>query len=175
MLTAAVKTGTDADADADADAVREILEQITDPEIPVLTIADLGILQDVYWQDERLMVVITPSYSGCPAMQTIREDILAALQKQGYENVEIRTRLAPAWTSDWLSEAGREKLKKFGIAPPAELSSDKPGLARKNVTIACPQCQSTDTGMISEHGSTACKALYKCHHCLEPFDYFKCI
>jgi len=157
------------------DAVHAILAQVTDPEIPALSIADLGLLRDVYWQGERLTVVITPSYSGCPAMQTIKENILAALHRQGYAEVEVRTQLAPAWTSDWLSEAGKEKLRQSGIAPPAELSSDKRSLAGEALSIACPQCHSTDTRMISMHGSTACKALYKCEHCLEPFDYFKCI
>jgi len=168
-MTAPAKT------DADCNAVRAILGQVLDPEIPVLSIADLGILQDVHWQDERLIVVITPTYSGCPAMQTIEEDILAVLQKSGYEKVVVKTQLAPAWTSDWLSAAGKAKLKKFGIAPPAALSSAKHSFQAKPLTIACPQCHSSNTSMISEHGSTACKALYKCNHCLEPFDYFKCI
>ncbi len=168
-MIAAVRT------DSDAAAVRAILEQVTDPEIPVLTIADLGVLQDVYWQGERLIVVITPTYSGCPAMQTIKDDILTTLRGEGYGEVEVKTRLAPAWTSDWLSETGRKKLMRFGIAPPAQTSSSKRSLLGKRPTVACPRCHSTDTNLISEHGSTACKALYRCKACLEPFDYFKCI
>ncbi len=153
---------------------RQILEQVTDPEIPVLTIADLGILRDVCWNDDRLQVVITPTYSGCPAMQTIEQDIKAALARHGYTQVDVATQLAPPWTTDWLSAPGREKLLQYGIVPPAG-STSKQGLRAPVTHLACPRCQSTDTEEISRFGSTPCKALYKCNACLEPFDYFKCI
>ena len=157
------------------ETVRAVLAAVHDPEIPILTIADLGILRDVYRRDDDLVVVITPTYSACPAMQTIEDDIDAALSAAGITNATVETRLAPAWTTDWLSEAGREKLRRFGIAPPAERSADKRMLTASMPTVACPRCGATDTIRISEFGSTACKALYRCRICLEPFDYFKCI
>lgn len=155
------------------EAVRQVLEQVTDPEIPVLTIADLGILRDVRWNDGGIQAVITPTYSGCPAMQTIEQDVRAALNRNGYTNVEVKTQLAPPWTTDWLSAAGREKLLQYGIAPPAG-STSKAAL-RPTANLTCPLCRSANTAKISEFGSTPCKALYKCNDCLEPFDYFKCI
>lgn len=154
--------------------VRALLEDVRDPEIPILTIADLGILRDVFVEDGGLVVVITPTYSGCPAMNTIEQDIRSALGAAGIARVRIETRLAPAWTTDWLSAAGRRKLLEVGIAPPAEGSTDK-RLLGAAAAIACPQCGSRDTERVSEFGSTACKALYRCRECLEPFDYFKCI
>ena len=153
------------------DEIRVLLEQVTDPEIPVLTIADLGILQDVCRHDGRVRVVITPTYSGCPAMQTIEHDIAAVLTENGYEGVEVATRISPPWTTDWLSEAGREKLLQYGIVPPAG-SADKQSL---RMPVACPRCRSAATEEVSRFGSTPCKALYRCNDCLEPFDYFKCI
>lgn len=155
--------------------VREVLEAVRDPEIPILTIADLGILRDVYAGNDGIVVVITPTYSGCPAMQTIEDDILAALAAAGITAAAVETQLAPAWTTDWLSEAGRAKLHRVGIAPPVQGSSDKRSLGGKEPVVACPQCGSKDSEKISEFGSTACKALYRCTNCLEPFDYFKCI
>ena len=153
-----------------------LLEAVCDPEIPALTIADLGILRDLHWHDEEglLEVIITPTYSGCPAMNTIEVNIRAALQEGGFDKVKITTVLSPAWTTDWLSENGRKKLKAFGIAPPAEGSLDKKALLGETKALECPQCGSTNTEMISQFGSTACKALFKCLDCLEPFDYFKC-
>ncbi len=155
---------------------RALLETVCDPEIPVLTIADLGILRDIRWSetDQRLEVVITPTYSGCPAMNTIEVNIRAALQEGGFENVKITTVLSPAWTTDWLSEAGRQKLETFGIAPPAEGSQDKKALLGERKVLRCPHCKSDNTQMVSQFGSTACKALFRCLDCLEPFDYFKC-
>ena len=155
--------------------VREVVEAVHDPEIPILTIADLGILRDVYQRDEGMVVVITPTYSGCPAMETIEHDIIAALNDAGIVAATVETRLAPAWTTAWLSAAGREKLRRFGIAPPAEPGTAKHALTGSTPLVACPRCSSTDTMRISEFGSTACKALYRCRSCLEPFDYFKCI
>ena len=153
------------------DEIRDLLEQVADPEIPVLTIADLGILQDVCRHEGGIQVVITPTYSGCPAMQTIEHDIVTVLSENGYEDVEVATRISPPWTTDWLSEAGREKLLQYGIVPPAG-SADKQSL---RMLVACPRCQSAATEEISRFGSTPCKALYRCNDCLEPFDYFKCI
>lgn len=154
--------------------VREVLADVCDPEIPCLSIADLGILRDTYRSGDRIVVVITPTYCGCPAMQTIEDDILAALAQAGINEAIVETRLAPAWTTDWLSEAGRRKLLKAGIAPPAETSGDKRALMGSAPRARCPQCGSSDTEAISEFGSTACKALYRCLTCREPFDYFKC-
>ena len=148
-----------------------ILSEVKDPEIPVLTIADLGILRSVECADDRIEIQITPTYSGCPAMETIREDIRTELAKHGISHVEIKQVLSPAWTSDWMSEAGKQKLQAYGIAAPAHHTcflngEDKPE--------ACPLCHSTHIEMISRFGSTACKALYRCLDCREPFDYFKC-
>ena len=155
--------------------VREVVSEVCDPEIPCLSIVDLGILRDIYCSGTQIVVVITPTYCGCPAMQTIEDDILAALARAGITEAAVETRLAPAWTTDWLSEAGRGKLLKAGIAPPAETSGDKRALMGSAPQIRCPQCASADTELISEFGSTACKALYRCTNCLEPFDYFKCL
>lgn len=154
--------------------VRAVLEAVRDPEIPVLTIADLGILRDVMIEDGEIVVVITPTYSGCPAMNTIEQDIDTALTAAGIQNARVDTRLAPAWTTDWLSAEGRRKLLEVGIAPPVGASTNKRVLGAAPA-IACPQCGSQDTERVSEFGSTACKALYRCRECLEPFDYFKCI
>ena len=141
---------------------RRILSQVVDPEIPVLTIADLGILRDVrLGADGTLEVAITPTYTGCPAMRAIELEVAAALDRTGLVPYRVTTILSPPWTTDWLSEAGREKLRAYGIAPPT------PG------TPACPRCGSADTERLSEFGSTACKALYRCRVCLEPFDAFK--
>ncbi len=152
-----------------------ILDQVCDPEIPVLTVRDLGVIRDVIiHDDDSIEVIITPTYSGCPAMNTIEINIRAALQEAGYDPVKVTTVLSPAWTTDWLSEEGRRKLKEYGIAPPQEKSFDKNALFSEEKNIECPHCGSTDTKMVSQFGSTACKSLYQCNDCLEPFDYFKC-
>ncbi len=152
-----------------------ILETVTDPEIPVLTVIDLGIVRNaVVHEDGTAEVVITPTYSGCPAMNTIEINIRAALQEQGYDPVKITTVLSPAWTTDWLSNQAREKLRQYGIAPPQAQSVDKMALFQDVKEVPCPLCGSTNTQMISQFGSTACKSLYRCKDCLEPFDYFKC-
>jgi ring-1,2-phenylacetyl-CoA epoxidase subunit PaaD len=158
----------------DVAAARAALAQVCDPEIPVLTIEDLGVLRDVEVAGDAVTVTITPTYSGCPAMTTIEIDIRDRLLRAGFARVEVKTVLAPAWTTDWLSEAAREKLRGIGIAPPAK-AAGKQALFGGAAEVACPQCGSTDTGMLSEFGSTACKALYRCNACGEPFDYFKCI
>ena len=146
----------------------DILETVCDPEVPVLSILDLGIVRNVILTNNELEIVITPTYSGCPAMDMIAMNIRLALIEQGYTNVKITSVLAPAWSSDWMTEAGKEKLKLYGIAAPDkkfEITADG---------VECPQCNSTHTKLISEFGSTACKALYQCQDCKEPFDYFKC-
>ena len=148
------------------DAVNQLLDQVTDPEIPVISIRELGILRDVQLEQDTVVVVITPTYSGCPAMRHIRQDIEALLNKHGYTDHRIELKLAPAWTTDWMSEDGVKKLRDYGIAPP---------VARNKGAVNCPQCGSPNTQLVSEFGSTACKSLYKCQQCLEPFDYFKCI
>lgn len=156
------------------DEILHILESVTDPEIPVLTIADMGIVREVKWNDDdQVEVVITPTYTGCPAMHAIEINIRAALQEHGYDNVKVTTVLSPAWTTDWLSEEGKRKLKAYGIAPPIG-SADKNSLLGEETKVPCPRCGSTNTKMVSQFGSTACKALFQCRECLEPFDYFKC-
>jgi len=150
------------------EAIRQILETVTDPEIPVLTIADLGIIRDVKINDNVIEVIITPTYNGCPAMDMISMNIKMALLEQGYKNVKVTSVLSPAWTTDWMTEEGKRKLKEYGIAAPdKKFSIPKDG-------VECPQCHSANTRLISEFGSTACKALYQCNDCKEPFDYFKC-
>jgi ring-1,2-phenylacetyl-CoA epoxidase subunit PaaD len=154
--------------------VRELLEQVTDPEIPVLTIEDLGILRDVTVDASgHVEVVITPTYSGCPAMDVIRHDVETVLAENGYAEATVRTQLAPAWTTDWMSDEGRRKLEEFGIAPPTGRAGGEPVLVQ--LTPACPHCGSHDTRLVSRFGSTACKALHVCSSCNEPFDHFKVI
>ena len=153
------------------DRALAVLETVTDPEIPVLTIADLGILRDVAVHGEGVEVTITPTYSGCPAMNIISLEIETALARAGIE-ARVRTSLSPAWTTDWLTDAGRRKLAAFGIAPPARTSSR--GALFGEAHPACPLCGSADTEQISEFGSTACKSLHRCRACREPFDAFKC-
>lgn len=157
------------------DKVWRLLDDVTDPEIPVLTLADLGVLREVKVAGQTVEVVITPTYSGCPAMDTMAADIRQRLAEAGYREVTVTTVLAPAWTTDWLSEAGRAKLADYGIAPPAEASGSKAALLGQDPIIACPRCGSRETECLSLFGSTACKAQYRCRSCLEPFDYFKCI
>ena len=152
--------------------ILELLSHIPDPEIPVITIQELGVLREVVVNGEEVEVVITPTYSGCPAMKQIEDDIRSALKKNGVEHVKIKTVYHPAWTTDWIPEEAREKLRKYGIAPPEKTSMDKGALMGKKKK--CPLCGSENTEMVSQFGSTACKALYKCQDCKEPFDYFKC-
>ena len=153
----------------------DIAATVCDPEIPVLTIEDLGILRDVQVTEKKITVTITPTYSGCPAMDAIRDDLKAAFAKEGYEDVRVDLVLAPAWTTDWMTEAGKAKLQEYGIAPP----SGKAGAARHagpirlSMAVKCPQCASLNTKELTRFGSTSCKALYVCQDCKEPFDYFK--
>ena len=145
---------------------------VVDPEIPVLTIADLGVLREVNLRDGHVEVAITPTYSGCPAMSAIAFDIAVALERAGFHDAQVRTVLSPAWTTDWMSEDGRRKLREYGIAPPLPASSRRALFGVQQVT--CPQCGSEETELLSEFGSTSCKALWRCKSCREPFDYFKC-
>ena len=148
------------------------LEQITDPEIPVISIVDLGIVRDVHVDENNVEVFITPTYSGCPAMDMIAVNIKMELLQQGFTNIKITQQLSPAWTTDWMTENGKEKLKEYGIAPPVGKVIDQQFL--EQLKVDCPQCHSTNTKLLSQFGSTACKALYQCQDCKEPFDYFKC-
>ena len=150
----------------------DVAAQVVDPEIPVLTIADLGVLRDVAVIDGHVEVAITPTYSGCPAMNMIKLEIELALERAGIRNSKVRTVLSPAWTTDWMSDDGRRKLKEYGIAPPQVASSRRALFGEQHV--GCPQCGSADTEVLSEFGSTSCKALWRCKSCREPFDYFKC-
>jgi ring-1,2-phenylacetyl-CoA epoxidase subunit PaaD len=152
----------------------DIAATVCDPEIPVLTIEDLGILRDVQVAEDDVRITITPTYSGCPAMYAIRDDLTAAFAKEGYTNVHVDLVLAPAWTTDWMTEAGKQKLREYGIAPPsgkAVLGHNGP--VRLSLAVKCPQCQSLNTRELTRFGSTSCKALYVCQDCKEPFDYFK--
>jgi ring-1,2-phenylacetyl-CoA epoxidase subunit PaaD len=149
----------------------EIAATVCDPEVPVLTIEDLGILRDVAVDNGRVTVTITPTYSGCPAMATIRDDVTSALTADGYDDVEVRMTLAPAWTTDWMSEDGKRKLVAYGIAPPTGTRPSGP--IRLQLGVRCPRCGSLDTREVSRFGSTSCKSLYECRACLEPFDHFK--
>lgn len=155
--------------------ITSLLEEVTDPEIPVLNVVEMGIVRGVAFEDQQLIVTITPTYSGCPAMQTIEEDIREVLIEKGISNFQIKTVLSPAWTTDWMTDEAREKLKEIGIAPPQKGSADKGLLMGRLRDVKCPHCGSHETSMISQFGSTACKSLYRCEFCREPFDYFKCI
>ncbi|MBI1201308.1 MAG: phenylacetate-CoA oxygenase subunit PaaJ [Rhodopseudomonas sp.] len=146
---------------------------VCDPEIPVLGIADLGILRDIKIDNGTVEAVITPTYSGCPAMNMIALEIEVALENAGFAKPKVTTVLSPAWTTDWMTDEGKAKLKAYGIAPPAVKSGRRALFGDQSV--ACPHCGSSDTALISEFGSTACKALWRCKACAEPFDYFKCI
>jgi ring-1,2-phenylacetyl-CoA epoxidase subunit PaaD len=165
-------------APLDPDALKQragaAVSEVCDPEIPVLTIADLGVLRGVEIVDGRVEVTITPTYSGCPAMNTIALEIELALDRAGISGATIRTVLHPAWTTDWMSQDGRRKLRDYGIAPPSPGSgSGRRALFGQDV-VACPRCGSEDTERLAEFGSTSCKALWRCRACREPFDYFKC-
>jgi len=148
-----------------------LLDQVCDPEIPVLSLWDLGVLADIEKSGDKLRVTITPTYSGCPAMQTMRDDIESVLRQSSVEGFEVRESLSPAWSSDWISPEGRSKLVEYGIAAPKPCASCEG--ATLDGEIHCPHCGSANTRMTSEFGSTACKALFQCQACLEPFDYFK--
>jgi len=154
----------------------DILGDVKDPEIPVISLVDLGVVRKAELrEDGSPHVVITPTYSGCPAMQVMEDDIRVRLQMAGFKGIEIETVLSPAWTTDWITDRGRKALQDYGIAPPEQATSDKNALLGHPKHVTCPLCKSRNTAMMSQFGSTPCKALYKCLDCLEPFDYFKCI
>nr|WP_247629462.1 1,2-phenylacetyl-CoA epoxidase subunit PaaD [Microbacterium croceum] len=150
-----------------------IAAAVADPEVPVLTIEDLGVLRAVVVDGSRVSVDITPTYSGCPAMDTIRDDVILALTAAGYREVEVRLVLSPAWTTDWMTDAGKTKLAEYGIAPPSGRAAVSTGPIRLALSVRCPRCGSLDTREVSRFGSTSCKALFECRACLEPFDHFK--
>ncbi|MFK7892198.1 MAG: 1,2-phenylacetyl-CoA epoxidase subunit PaaD [Granulosicoccus sp.] len=150
------------------------LQDVPDPEIPAISVVDLGIIRQVVWEQDTLVVRITPTYSGCPATAVINADIESKLRKEGVTDIRLERQLSPAWTTDWISESGREKLLDYGIAPPVS-GTGACGMGRPQITVCCPRCRSTDTENISQFGSTPCKAAYRCKACLEPFDYFKCL
>ena len=147
------------------DQVWSWLGEVPDPEIPVISVVDLGIVRDVRWENDQLVVCVTPTYSGCPATSVIAQDIAAALQSHGVKTLRLETQLSPPWTTDWISDAGKECLRAFGIAPPTP----------HGTSISCPRCASASVAKVSEFGSTPCKAQYRCLDCLEPFDLFKCL
>ena len=140
----------------------ELLNTVPDPEIPVISVVELGVIRDIYFTNKSYKIAITPTYSGCPAVKTFMDDIKVCLKENGIRNFQLELVYSPAWTTDWMTDETKEKLKKYGIAPPSN-------------TVICPQCDSQKTELISEFGATACKALYKCSDCLEPFEFFKCI
>lgn len=154
-----------------------IAATVTDPEVPVLTIEDLGVLRDVTVDEEldgeRVTVTLTPTYSGCPALETMRDDVILALTAAGFGDVDVRTTLSPAWTTDWMTDAGKRKLTEFGIAPPTGRAALGQGPVKVRLAVKCPRCGSLDTREVARFGSTSCKALYECCECLEPFDHFK--
>lgn len=154
--------------------IRGWLENVADPEIPVLSVIDLGIVRDIRVSSHGVEVSIAPTYSGCPAMEVIEHRVVNELRRRGVASPTVKRVLSPPWTTDWLSEAGRRKLREYGIAPP-DGAATKRALMGKEMRIACPRCAATDTMRVSEFGSTPCKASFKCNACLEPFEYFKCI
>ncbi len=156
-------------------SIWKLLEEVPDPEIPVLSVIDLGVIRSIEELEDKLIITITPTYSGCPAMNQFESDIISHLNKNGYKNVEVSTIYDPAWTTDWLTDKAKLKLEKYGIAPPQEKTTDKSFLLGEQPKVICPQCKSTNTKLVSQFGSTACKALYQCNDCKEPFDYFKCL
>jgi ring-1,2-phenylacetyl-CoA epoxidase subunit PaaD len=162
-----------------ASRARAVAATVTDPEMPMLTLVDLGVLREVHQDaDGTIIVTITPTYSGCPAMATMRDDLRRALAAAGFDRVQIRTSLSPAWSSDWITDEGRHQLEDHGIAPPLPVRTQRPGpvpltLTAHRPVVPCPRCDSFDTEQTSAFGSTACKSLYRCRSCSEPFDRIK--
>jgi len=151
-----------------------ILETVSDPEIPVLTIMDMGVVREAFEENDMVFVKITPTYSGCPAMDVIGDDIIKAFSDVG-KTAKVELVLSPAWTTDWITPKGRKALEEYGIAAPLDATADKEALLGEKKIVKCPQCGSLNTKVVSQFGSTACKALFKCEDCKEPFDYFKCL
>jgi ring-1,2-phenylacetyl-CoA epoxidase subunit PaaD len=157
------------------DFIWQLMHQIPDPEIPVIDIVELGVVRNIEYSIDSLQITLSPTYSGCPAMKQMEDDVLKKLQENGLKNIEIKTSYNPPWTTDWITDEAKEKLFAYGISPPEHSSLSKAELMGHKKTVVCPQCKSKNTSLVSQFGSTACKALYKCLDCLEPFDYFKCI
>jgi len=154
----------------------ELMHQIPDPEIPVIDIVELGVIRAVKLNNKSSVeITITPTYSGCPAMKQMEDDIRKQLNEAGFSEIKINTVYNPPWTTDWITQEAKVKLNNYGIAPPEHSSIDKGVLLGRERIVKCPRCNSVATQLVSQFGSTACKALYKCSDCLEPFDYFKCI
>jgi ring-1,2-phenylacetyl-CoA epoxidase subunit PaaD len=160
------------DQTAVTELVWERLSLIPDPEIPVISILELGVVRDVQWDGQLLRLFITPTYTGCPAMSLFVAEIQAAMHEQGFDNMEIVTVYSPAWTTDWLTPEAREKLRRYGIAPPVKSAADDDPFAPPP-PVPCPRCEAENTRLISQFGATACKSMYVCEHCQEPFEYFK--
>jgi ring-1,2-phenylacetyl-CoA epoxidase subunit PaaD len=155
--------------------ILNLLSEVPDPEIPVISVVELGVVRKIVVSEDLIKITITPTYTGCPAMKTIEDDIVSKLHSEGYRNILVETIYSPAWTTDWITEEAKEKLRIYGIAPPEKTTADKNILFGAEKAVKCPRCKSENTQMKSQFGSTACKALYQCKDCLEPFDYFKCI
>mgnify|MGYP000885494374 CR=1 FL=1 len=156
--------------------VWEFLSEIPDPEIPVITITELGVVRSVEISENIAVITITPTYTGCPAMKLFEDEIVSTLKQKGFDSVEIKLVYSPAWTTNWMSDEAKEKLREYGIAPPIDGTEDKGVLFSSDTKVVpCPRCKSKKTTLKSQFGSTACKALYQCNDCLEPFDHFKCI
>ncbi len=157
------------------DGIYKLLSEIPDPEIPVISIVELGVIRHVKILENGVELIITPTYSGCPAMKQMEDDIRKKFKEHQIPLLSLKTQFAPPWTTDWMNQETKDKLRRYGIAPPEENTQDKSFLTGKPKEVTCPRCNSKNTKMISQFGSTACKALYQCQDCLEPFDYFKCI
>jgi ring-1,2-phenylacetyl-CoA epoxidase subunit PaaD len=155
--------------------IEEKISNIPDPEIPIISIKELGVLRKIEQIEEKIIVTITPTYSGCPAMDRFQKDIKEQLKALKISSFEIQLQYDPAWTTDWITEDAKKKLKKYGIAPPAHSSSDKNILMGQKQKVQCPRCNTKETKLVSQFSSTACKAMYQCEDCLEPFEYFKCL
>ncbi|WP_338351123.1 1,2-phenylacetyl-CoA epoxidase subunit PaaD [Nonlabens tegetincola] len=154
--------------------VLDILESVSDPEIPVLSVIDLGVIRSVQLDENHVTILLTPTYSGCPAMDVIGDDLDRAFAKAGYTTT-VQLIMSPPWTTDWITERGRKAMEEYGIAAPLEPTADKDVLLNNKKLVKCTNCGSTNTKLVSQFGSTACKAMFQCDDCLEPFDYFKCL
>ena len=161
-------------ASAEEEKLWHILGEVADPEVPVLSILDLGIVRDLSYTDGKVNIIITPTYSGCPAMDVISMDIRLKLIEKGYRNIAVQQQLSPAWTTDWMTEEGKQKLKAYGIAPPNPKQQFCTTDMFAEEAVQCPRCGSHHTKLVSQFGSTACKSMYQCQECKEAFDYFKC-
>ena len=160
---------------ASLEDIKKVISEIPDPEIPVISIKELGVLRNIFYQEDSLKVVITPTYSGCPAMDRFQKDIAEKLELLKVKSYEIKMQFDPPWTTDWITEEAKKKLRDYGIAPPEHKTKDKNVLLGNKQRVECPRCKTKETELVSQFGSTACKAMYRCISCLEPFEYFKCL